>query len=129
MTSIAIASPLMKYQMNDGQQYPAGTPEALIEAMQQDDKFNPMSTEEFMVQTSQRCLMQKGAAIPVDSAEAFVNGLIEAGFITVIGHEHKVKISASARSLPAGSRTPYGTLSRDLAYGDTVAWVEADEPK
>jgi hypothetical protein len=79
----------MRYQMNDGQEYIAGTPEALVEALQQDDRFNPTSTEEFMVQTSQRCLLQNGSIIPVDSAEAFVNGLIEAGFITVVSDEQQ----------------------------------------
>lgn len=40
-----------------------------------------------MRQAAQRCTLQTGAIIPTDSAEAFVNGLIEAEFLTVANDE------------------------------------------
>ena len=70
-----------KYEMLGGGTVRGNTPKEIVGALRF-SSFNPMSSDEiFMNQMSKCCKFYKNATVRVESCEAFVEDLIEFGFL------------------------------------------------
>jgi hypothetical protein len=74
------------YELRDGGNISANSPEALVMTLRQSGKFDSECTnEEYMKRFAERYKIQTGEAIKADNSTVFVEELLRVGFLILRG--------------------------------------------
>ena len=75
---------MTKYRTLDGATFEADSDVDLIEQLRADSWTETEDIEDFMIRMSNRCDIQNGSVVRIESTELFVQDLIAGGFLKVV---------------------------------------------
>jgi hypothetical protein len=83
----------MIFKANDGKTFEADDAEELVEQLHQDSFAPASSDQEWMKQTAERTVTQTGQPIRSDTAQHFVDDLLEQGLMTITKEKDNAETS------------------------------------